>query len=252
MNARTAIFLLAILFALPAFGKGAEFEYGPRPSLPVFDPDEFLEPALVKEIAEPLAKNLREEGVDVMVVVLKDIGSAPPEHVARQFAAAWCTSPAHCIVLHVPGNPGSPWIVPAGQVINDARPEQLEQDVMDRERRAKAEPDDPHKVKAAASESADMLRYWMKNALNRSEMIQTESTRIRTEQETISIKKRVAIFGTLASLLPLAALLGVIMRGIRKRGPAYFPNHLWRLRLGAPHAGGNHAVADLGPPMPKP
>ncbi|MEO5917760.1 MAG: TPM domain-containing protein [Luteolibacter sp.] len=251
MNVKTVIFLLAILLAVPvsANSQGA-FEYGPRPALSVFDPDEFLDPAVVKEIAEPLAKNFKEENVDVIVVVLKDTGSAPPEHVARQFAEAWCRSQIHCVVLHVPGNPNSPWIIPAGQIIDHIRPENVEQDVNDRQRRARAEPDEAHKVKAAASESADMLRYWMKNAINHTEMLQTATTQFRLEQETNARKKQIALLATLAAILPIIAGITVCIGILRRRGPAFFPNHLWRLRLGAPHAGGNHAVSNLGPPLP--
>ena len=248
MNVKRII-LLVILSMVPAVAKGPmDFEYGPRPPLAVFDPDEVLEPVMAKEISAPLAKNLAEEQVDVIVVILKDTGSAPPEHVARQFAEAWCRTPMHCVVLHVPGNPNTPWIVPAGQLINHINSAKVEQDVGDRQRRARAEPDDIHKVKSAASEAADMLRYWMKNAINHSEMIQTESVRIRLEQESIARKKQIALVGTLAAIIPLILGMTVLFRMIRRMGPGYFPNHLWHLRLGAPHAGGNHAVVNLGPP----
>ena len=248
MNAKHLI-LLVLLFSAQAFATSpADFEYGPRPVLSVFDPDEILEPAMAKKISEPLAKNLAEEQVDVIVVIIKDIGNAPPEHVAKQFAAAWCKSPIHCVVLHVPGNADSPWIVPTGPLIDHIKPEKVQQDVNDRERRAHAEPDDSNKVKAAAGEAADMLRYWMKNAINHSEMLQTESTRIRLEQETIARKKQIALFGILASIIPLLAGITVLIRIIRRMGPGYFPHHAWHLRLGAPHAGGNHAVTNLEPP----
>ena len=248
MNAKPFI-LSALLLACPAFAKGpADFEYGPRPALSVFDPEEVLNPAAAKEIADPLAKNLAEEHVDVIVVILKDTGNAPPEHVARQFAAAWCSSLVHCVVLHVPGNPNSPWIIPSGQIVERIKQDKVDLDVSDRERRARAEPDDAHKVKAAAGEAADMLRYWMKNAINRSELIQTEGTRIRMEQEMIARKKQIAIFGGFAAIIPLLAGTAVLIGMLRRRGPGYFPTHLWQLRLGAPHCGGNHAVADLGTP----
>ncbi|MES2660067.1 MAG: hypothetical protein V4689_15705 [Verrucomicrobiota bacterium] len=253
MNAKAAIFLLAFLFAVPVFAKApADFEYGPRPTSSVFDPDEILDPTWVKGIEEPLARNFKEQHVDVIVVVLKDIGNAPPDHVARQFANAWCQSPLHCVVLHVPGNQDSPWIVPAGQLIDHIEPEEVEQDVNDRERRARAEPDDAHKVEAAAGEAADMLRYWMGSAITRSEMIQTEGTRLRLELETNVRKKQIALFATLAAIIPIFAGIAVLINILRRQGPGYFPNHLWQLRLGAPHAGGNHAVSNLGPPLPRP
>jgi hypothetical protein len=248
MNPKRLI-LLAILLVVPAPAKGAtDFEFGPRPPLAVFDPDEVLDPKMAKEISGPLAKNLTDEQVDVIVVILKDTGSAPPEHVARQFAEAWCRTPMHCVVLHIPGAADTPWIVPAGQLISHINPAKVELEVDDRERRARAEPDDAHKVKSAASEAADMLRYWMKEALMHSEMIQTESLRIRLEMESNARNKQIALFGTVAAIIPLIAGLTILIRVLRRRGSSYFPNHLWQLRLGAPHAGGNHAVVNLGPP----
>ncbi len=248
MNVKN-LMLLGLLLVVPVLAKGPmDFEFGPRPPLSVFDPDEILDPKVAKEISAPLAKNLAEEQVDVIVVILKDTGNAPPEHVARQFAEAWCRTPMHCVVLHLPGNSNTPWIVPAGRLITLANSGKVEQDVEDRERRARAEPDDTHKVRSAASEAADMVRYWMKDYLNRREMILTEGTRIRLEQESMTRNKKIVFFGALAAILPFVFGITVLIRIIRRMGPGYFPNHSWQLRLGAPHAGGNHAVANLEPP----
>lgn len=252
MRSKPLILLLALFLAIPAIARGSlAFEYGPRPPLSVFDPDQILDPARVKEISDPLAGNLREEGIDVIVVVLKEIGSAPPGHVARQFADAWSKPQIHCVVLHVPGNPDSPWILPGGQVVGLINPAVAEREIADRQRRARAEPDDFHKVKAAAEESADLLRFWMGGAIQRSEIIRTESTKMRLELDTSSRRKQILVLAALASILPLAAGFGLLMRVLGRRGPGHFPNHVWQLRLGAPHSGGNHAIASLGPPFRK-
>lgn len=248
-----SIFLLAILFAVPVLAEqAADFEYGPRPAMHVFDPEETLEPAWIKKVADPLAESLKKDGVDVFVVVLKNMENAPPEHIARQFSAAWCESPIHCIVLHVPGQTNSPWIFPMGRLVDLLDSSTVEKDVANAQRRARSEPDDAHRVMAAAQEASDMIRYWMGGAILRSETIQTESNRIRLEQELISRQKQIALLGGLAAIIPLIAGIAVVVNVVRNHHPRHFPNHLWQLRLGAPHTGGNHAVANLGPIPPRP
>ncbi len=249
MNFIKSIFLLVILLAASLKAERvADFEYGPRPTLPVFDPGEILDPAWAKKIAAPLAESLQKDGVDVFVVVLKDLGSAPPEHVARQFSSAWCESPLHCIVLHVPGETSSPWIFPAGRLADALDPATVERDVSTAERRARSEPDDAHRVKAAAKEASDLIRYWLGGAILRSEKIQTESSRIRLEQEEIAQKNRVILFAGLAAVIPLMVGVALVVNRFKKRGPTHFPNYPRQPRLGAPHAGGNHAVANLDSP----
>ena len=81
-------------------------------------------------------------------------------------------------------------------------------------------------------------------------MIQTESTRMRLELETKSRQWKIAAMIAAASLIPLIGGISLITMVLRRRGPRYFPNPVWQCRLGAPHAGGNHAVTDLGSPEP--
>jgi hypothetical protein len=242
-----------MLLIVPLFAaEKPPFEHGPRPQLSVFDPYQILDPAQVKEISNPLVRNLKVEGVDVIVVVLKDTGNAPPEHIAKQFADAWCDSDIHCIVLHVPGRMDSPWIVPAGRLIDHLNTDKVLGDVADRERRARAETDDLHKVEAAAEEAADMLRIWMGNAIIRSETIQREAARIRRAQDAFASKRQIALFAGIASLVAMLGGVALMIRLFRARGPGYFPNNGWQPRLGAPHAGGNNAVSDLASPPNRP
>ncbi len=246
-------FVLSLLLAITAFAaEKPPFEYGPRPQLSVFDPYQVLDPSQLKEISDPLIRNLKVEGVDVIVVVLKDTGNAPPEHVAKQFADAWCDSMIHCVVLHVPGRIDSPWIVPAGRVIDEINNDKALLEVTDRQRRARAETDDLHKVESAAEEASDMLRIWMKHDIIRSEKIQSEAARIRREQDDFARTKQIALFAGIASFILILGGAALLIRLLRSRGPCHFPNHGWQLRLGAPHAGGNNAVSDLAPPSNRP
>jgi len=249
--------LLAILFAGPLFAQGSAefhpamrkaFEYGPRPSRPVFDPGEFLNPEEAKAISDPLEAYFTKEGIDVIVVVLADLGKAPPEHVARSFATAWCVSSMHCVVLHVPGRDGSPWIVAGGKLAEHFDPAQVQQAVEDARHRAASEAKDPDKVKAAATEAAELLRQWMANALNRSEMIQVESARRRLELDTKSRQWKIATMIVVVSAVPVLAGIWLLVIFLRRRGPRYFPTLAYQSRLGAPYSGGGRAVVDLGPP----
>jgi hypothetical protein len=251
MLARLLTVILSIFLSLHGHAQGpTDFEYGARPPLAIFDPSGILEPEVVKEISTPLAELHKKEGIDVIVVILTDLKQAPPDHVARQFARAWCESASHCVVLHVPGREDSPWIVPAGKLIDHLKQDQLEQSVAAARRRAASESSDPNKVRAAATEAADMLRYWVANARNRSEMIQTTSTRVHMELETQSRRWKVAALIAAASAIPVIAGIYALVVVRRRRGPRYFPDQAYQPRLGAPYAGGNHAVANLGSPLP--
>jgi hypothetical protein len=249
MNARLLTAMCALLLALrPAAIQAAGFEYGSRPPEPVFDPSGFLEPRVLREIAEPLARIHREENIDVIVVILKDLEGAPPEHVAGRFAAEWCDSPLHAVVLHVPGHAESPWITPAGKLSGVIRPEKIRDAVARARRNASREPGESAKVRAAATEAADMLRYWMGTAINRSESIENARAKIRAELETKARQRKIVMLGLAASAIPLLVGGTLLFYLPRQRGPRRFLEATVPRRLGAPHAGGNHAVVDLGPP----
>jgi len=251
MIKRLAIVLSGLLSALgTAAQKVEDFEYGQRPPLAVFDPKGFLEPQTLKQISDPLAKVFKDEHIDVIVVILDDLGGAPPEHVARRFAAAWCDSPIHAVVLHVPGRDDSPWIVPAGKIVDTLKPEILEEKINEAKRDASREPDEQGKVRTASTEAADMLRYWMYNAVNRSVYLQSAVAEIRAEHEKKAKQWRIAMLTGVAAAIPVLIGLSMLVVMLRKPGPGRFPSTTPPRRLGAPHAGGNSAVADLGAPAP--
>ena len=251
MNRRHLTFAVALVIAVASPVRAAAlFEYGPRPPQSVFDPGGFLDPANLRKISDPLAAVYKTEGVDVIVVVLADLGNAPPEHVASRFAEAWCTAPLHCVVLSVPGHAESPWIIPGGRLFGQLVPEQVRQAVDAARRRAASEPKPAAQVAAAATEAADLLRYWMANAINRSENIRTESGRMRQELRNKGDRLRILLLAAAAAVIPLVVGLSLLIVRLRNRGPRSFPKQPWKPRLGAPYAGGNHAVVDLGAPAP--
>jgi hypothetical protein len=250
MNPRVIPIILALLACLVSTGLADEnFEYGLRPPKCVFDPAGVLEPDAVSEISAPLVQ-LKEAGlVDVVAVVLTSLGDAPPEHVARRFAAAWCSPRLHAVVLHVPGHDGSPWIVPGGDLIGVIQPDKINAAVAAAVRRATREPTDAGKVRAASVEAADMLRYWIGTAINRSEYLETERTRMRLELESKARLRRILLLSSVASIIPVLAGCTLLFVKLRPPGPRRFPETKRPRRLGAPYCGGNHAEAAIGPPI---
>jgi hypothetical protein len=151
------------------------------------------------------------------------------------------------VVLHVPGEKEAPWIVPDGKLIGSIKPEVVSQKVAEAMRNAAREPNEPAKVRAAATEAADMLRYWLRNAINRSEFLETERTKIRLELEKKARQKQITMLVAAASSVPLLIGVFLLFAALKKRGPGLFPDNRPPRRLGAPHCGGNHCVVSLGP-----
>lgn len=245
--------ILTVLFAFClAFHASAQvpknFEYGPRPPLSVFDPTGFLNPQLAKSISDPLTKIYQKEKIDVLVVVLTDLAGAPPEHVAKRFAQAWCTANIHAVVLHVPGRKDSPWIVPAGKLLEILNPKEVLKSLEEAQRRAAKEVTEPDKVKAAATEAADMLRYWTSNLINHSEQVQTERSQwIQKATEKARFRK-MGLLLLAASTIPLVLGASMLILFLKNRGPRSFPSRDLQPRLGAPYSGGNFAVVKIGAP----
>ena len=252
MNLRFLIILPDLLLASLLYAAEVkDFEYGQRPQSSVFDPESLLDSKVVAQIADPLNRISREKDVDIIVVVLSDIGIAPPEHVATRFADAWCKESMHAVVLHVPAHKESPWIIPGGTLIDPIKPELIHKQVADAMRRATREPKEAGKVIAAATEAADILQFWKGNVTIRNESISQARHNNLLQAKTWHSTKRVMILGGAA--LGLLMMMGILWLAVtirrKKPGPRTFPERTPPRRLGAPHAGGNHVVISLGPPL---
>ncbi|MCF7733865.1 MAG: hypothetical protein K9N23_19415, partial [Akkermansiaceae bacterium] len=129
----------------------SSFEFGDRPSKPVFDLTGTLPTATLTEISGELDSIHLNDGIDLIVVVLKDLGGAPPEHVAGRFGKAWCSPLFHCVVLHVPGDPNGPWIVPGGKLLRRFSAASVRAQVAAACHRASLEPKEAEKVRAATT-----------------------------------------------------------------------------------------------------
>lgn len=246
----TLLVFFASLFMAVGQQTQSGFRFGERPENSVFDPAGVLTPAQQIELAEPLAKVRAEEGLDVIVVILPEIDDAPADHVAAGFAEKWATANINAVVLHVPGNRESPWIFPGRVMGNLLQPEKLRQSITEAQKRARAEATDYNKVRAAATEASDALRYWMGGALMRSE--ETINRRLAAQmafENRQRLRKLAAILGA-ASLIPLLLGLMFIALRVRNSRPKRFPSVRIARRLGAPYSGGSNAASK--PHLPRP
>lgn len=238
------LLLIAVAFqSVRADQTQSGFRFGERPKNSIFDPAGVLTIQEQADVAEPLKKILATEGIDVIVVILPEIGDAPPEHVAQGFAEKWATTTVNSVVLHVPGREDSPWIFPGKVMVAMVKPEVVKESITVAERRAASEPTDFGKVRAASIEASDTMRYWMGGATLRSEAIISERVKKQLAYEGRQrLLKLAAVLGT-AAMIPLVLGIVFLVLRIRNSGSRTFPSTRIIARLGAPHSGGNSAVS---------
>lgn len=241
---RTLVALCAVFSASGvAVGNVPAPQFGPRPANSIHDPFGVLSTGWTNEIAAKLPQYREQDGVDIVVVILNDLGNAPPEHVAALYARAWCEeTPLHGVILHVTDRPDSPWLHVGGQNHRAlSNPLAARADIESARRRASREPDDSRKVRAAVTETADLLRIWMGVARQRTELILRERERqyeaYLKRQQLRRLVLPVLMLGIVGSLI---LLLWVVPRRLRREPCMFAPIHP-KPRLGAPHAGGNNA-----------
>lgn len=235
-------FIIVFLsLTVPVFADPAQ--YGERPVNSVFDPTGVLTVKETKEISDPVLKILENEEIDVIVVILPEIGEAPPRHVARGYADKWSRTKINAAVLHVPGSENSPWIFP-GKALSDAvMPEVIQESLEDAESRASAELSDFDKIRAASIEAADIMRFWKGNiVIYKEETVSRQlQARLDFEKKQRLIKLSLALGA--AALIPLIIGFVFFFIRIKNSGVKRFPNVRVVRRLGAPYSGGNNAVS---------
>ncbi|MCU0779785.1 MAG: TPM domain-containing protein, partial [Akkermansiaceae bacterium] len=218
------------------------------PDRPVFDATGSLPTATIERLSKTLDAIREREQIDIMVVQLADTRGAPPEHIAREFANAWCRPLFHCVVLCIPSHPDSPWIFPGGTLMRHFNPAVVKTQVDEARRRAALERSEPAKLEAAAMEAADMLRIWVGDG--------TYWSRVASEQAMKDAVKAWNIRRLAKLLLPIggaALVMGavaafVVIRLMRGWHAREFPEVSWQRRLGAPYAGGNDSSRILPQP----
>jgi hypothetical protein len=242
-------FILTYIFATSGGGqileKKTEFEWGPRPPTAVFDPDGLIDATFAAEISMGLAEVLKNEVIDIIVVVLKDIDNAPPEYIAKMFATAWARSPFNCVVLYVPGRTDNPWLFAAKKVTEFHDLKDVEIILSDVRQRILEKSGETERLKTATQEAVELMRYWINTVV-------ITSNTLRQQQETINYYKKrreeriwYLILFSVAFFIPSIAAVWLLVRQLKRLRPAYFPQYKTQTRLGAPYSGGNRIIVDL-------
>ncbi|WP_411827089.1 TPM domain-containing protein [Luteolibacter sp. AS25] len=237
------VVILAVTLTFVSTGNADQLEKilenSQRPAGSVFDPTGVLTPKQQAEISAPLHGLLENEEIDILVVILPEIGEFQPQDVAKKFAEKWGEGNMSSLVLHVPGRDGTPWIFPGENVGTAVTPEVVRKSVSDGEKRAAAEPDDFRKVRAASIEAADAVRYWSGGAVLRSEAIINARLVHQLEFERKRrLLKLAALLGA-AALIPMIFGIVLLFTRLSKMGPRTFPPVRKIPRLGAPYSGGS-------------
>lgn len=244
---RIVAFILSafLSIAVQAEESRSSSRYGDRPENSVYDPGGVLTPKQKEIIFNPLREILMNEGVDVIVVVLPEIGDAPPDHVAKGFAEIWAKTKVNSVVLHVPGKDGSPWVFPGEFMSRMINPEVVREAIADAEKRSAAEPTDFGKVRMASIEASDILRYWKGGVLIRGEQIVNEGTRMRIEYANRRRLLKLIAVVCAASVVPLLVGGAFLFVRLRNSRPRAFPEVKVLTRLGAPYSGGSSIYANF-------
>jgi len=219
---------------------------GPVPETQVFDPGGLVAAPVRQQIESSLVATRKREMVDVRVVVMPSLGGVAPEVVAERYGRAWGSEVAWAVVLHVPADPGSPWIATGGMVPELLEPRSLKQSVDNVVGTARYEPDPDARVRVASEEISDLLRYLSHKAVHVMETLRTERIKIQLEQQDNRRSWRVAVVGIGTGVAVAVSLLAFLWLRWRRVRRYVFPETEWCHRFGAPHAGGNDASVPLG------
>jgi hypothetical protein len=244
----TILFLLLSWLPLHANPKVIS-EYGPRPENGIYDPENSLSPELVDRLAADLKVLHSRDGADVIVVILPTMGELPAEHVAKRFSDAWAGEDLLCaVVLDVTGRNDGPWIHIGGSVTNSDRRDVIPSLVQQGLRRARQEPDRESALRSAAEESSNIIRFLLGRVKKQSDDYLARLTKLRLEEEMRQERKRKILIASGVGVVGGSGLLCLIVIAVLRWRPRHFPLIVPARRLGAPYAGGNNAIFNLGPP----
>lgn len=241
--------VLGCLIATCVWVQGVEprgFENGERPASSLYDPERSLSSDLADRLIQELEKANKRDHADVMVILVPTVGELPPEHVARRFSEAWGNRLLNAVILDVAGRNDGPWIYVGGEIAYNDRYGYIPQKIGEALRLARQEPDRESCLRSATGQTSDLLRFLRGRAQSQGQAYLTERIKARLEAEERARTKKIVTYAAIASVVPFLSLTVLVALFFLRRRPRYFPPVLWSKRLGAPHAGGNDAVVDLG------
>lgn len=216
-------------------------------SWPVMDRAGVLADGRLEEIRTELEAARAREGLDVLVVTLKEAPGEGVEEWARQLAVQHCHPLFHCVVVYVAGDPGTLRILPGGKLLRLFVAESIRETVSHAERRAGCELTASGKVRAAATEAVDLLRVWAGDG--RFWTLPPVPRRTAWLEGLASGWASPALTVVAGGLLLLGAAL-LLARMAKRRNRSHsmrrFAAPPIQPRLGAPYAGGNDVIGGLG------
>ncbi|MBJ05711.1 MAG: hypothetical protein CMO40_01120 [Verrucomicrobiaceae bacterium] len=240
-------FLALLLLPLPTAGQSIDFPG--RPPGHVLDTGNWLGDARKNRLEAELSRYRTSHDLDVLVI-LWDRGCPPGvslEELARRIGETWSREADWVVVLHVPGSLLQPATAFGGRAQDRPEEEETGLALYSALSRAMKERNVRGRVEALALELAEEIVFMKNRSTYEQERIASffeQQQRSRAESRQSMIFRAV-----MATVLALVAVGVVALIYLLKRRPnnLYFPETLWRYRLGAAWSGGGPIVVSLPP-----
>lgn len=220
-----------------------------RPEGQIHDPGNWL-PRLDAEVLEQRLGALRKaDKIDITIAVLPSQPPVPPEVFARQLLGRWGEGDGQTLILHVAGDPEGPWLASGGRMVRLAGEVPTKEAMVEAKMRIEAVSGEREQILAAVEEMEDLLRFLSYRGRYYEERLRAVQASYQLNEMQGRLNRRIFLLAAVVGgvlLLLGAALVSVYWS--RNRAPLWFPVTSWRLRFGAPYAGGNDAVMRLGGP----
>jgi len=242
--------LLALSCAWPAATAQDEsvVQIKARPTGQVSDSSGWLSPADAEALSQRLRRLRKDDKIDIIVVILPAPPSVRPDVFAGQMLSRWGEGDTQTLILHVVGDPDGPWMVAGGRTVRLAGELVTREAILEARRHVEATRSERDRLFVAVNEMEDLLHFLSYRGRYHEERLRAVLVSHQLNVTKRRLNQRVLIVGSVATSGLL--LLGVVMGAVywtRFRSPLWFPATSWRLRLGAPYAGGNDAAIRLDP-----
>ena len=242
----TSIWFLFSLVAT-AQSKSSVFRMPTKPNSNVSDESQWLSAEERLAWEKQLEVWQSNDGVDIYLVILRDLHNTPAEHVTRQIATQWGARDLHGVVLYVPGGSG-PFLWWDGEILETVKmdPRARREMIARMEKRSKSQATERDRVSAAIHELSDSMRVinaqykqmkFMRDKWNDTAYDHWSASRVNRRTKII-IVVAVAVFS-------ISFLAWLVRRTTRNSKKFYFPRTSAQRRFGAAHAGGSGATTSL-------
>lgn len=208
-----------------------------RPADGIHDPAGMLSPAERQRLGGELAEWRKSAGIDVMVVLTKEMPVDNPQAYAEGLAMRWGDAGGRVLILHTPIDPRSPWISISGRVSGELPRPVLDEIAKTAGKRARAAGSPAAAVRAAATAVADELRFLSARAGK----AVAPPVKLRTRDIVFIFLRSLPkwlFMGVFTLMMGVPVLIFIVRRlhaWLLQRWPRTFPEVSWKARFGAPH-----------------